>query len=182
MIPFGIFFYIRDKGSNKVWKANYEEPNEKYEAIFAPDISKFIKSKNGIETKMKIIAGSRLGTEIRSINIKNNLSEDVELDVMAAFRPVLSSMSQDIAHPVFNNLFLKFGKSPSSDLVIKRNGKDEDTPIFLGTNLFLENEKDENRLEYEIDLKNADEAIKYGKFSSKLGLVTDPRNSIKKAC
>ena len=82
-LPCGIFFYIRDKKTGMTWKANYEDNNyDKYEVSFAEDNTSIFKAKNGIETDLKIIASSKLGTEIRSIKLKNTLENDMDLEVV----------------------------------------------------------------------------------------------------
>lgn len=84
--PCGIFFYIRDKNTGKIWKANYEdEQSDKYEVVFASDTAEFNKLKNGVETDVKIIPASSLGTEIRRIKLKNTLKNDMELEVIRIF-------------------------------------------------------------------------------------------------
>lgn len=180
-IPCGIFFYIRDTKSGNVWKANYEQAqNDKYEVTFAEDISEFVKLKNGIETDVKIIPASSLGTEIRRIKLKNTLEEDLDLEVIGYFKPVLSKMEDDIAHPAFNNLFLKYSLSKKKDLLIKRNKRGNSTEMNLGVNLFLEN-SDNNDIEYEIDeSKISDILEKNAPFSSTIGLVTEPCVAIKR--
>ncbi len=135
----GIFFYIRDVMTGEIWKANYEAEDEKYEVTFAEDMSEFVKLKNNIETQVKITTASSLGTEIRSIKIKNNLENDINLEVIGYFRPVLAKMEDDISHPAFSNLFLKYNRSKNGDLIVKRNKRGDKKEAFLGTNLFYEN-------------------------------------------
>ncbi len=82
-VPCGIFFYIRDTRSGKIWKANYEAgQTDKYEVTFAEDISEIKKIKNGVEADVKIIAASALGTEIRRIKLKNTLEKDMDLELI----------------------------------------------------------------------------------------------------
>lgn len=159
----GIFFYIKDVNSKEVWKANYEkDKSEKYEVVFAEDVSKFTKLKNGIETEVKVIAASSLGTEIRSIKIKNNLESAANLDVIASFKPVLSRIEDDIAHPAFNNLFLKYEMTNSGDIIIRRNSREHGKNVFyLGTNLYTDKS---SNLEYEIDAGKEKIAIENGIF------------------
>lgn len=156
----GIFFYIRNVSTKEIWKANYEnEENDKYEVIFAEDKAKFVKAKNGIESSVKITTGSILGSEIRSIKLKNNLEKPVDLEVISYFRPVLSKMEDDISHPAFNNLFLKYKRSKSGDILVKRNTRGEGEEFYLGTNLFLENGEN-STLDYEIDETKIEDIFK----------------------
>ena len=116
--------------------------NERYEVLFAQDLAKFTRNSNGIETEVRIIAASTVGTEIRSIKLKNNRELPACLDVCSSFKPVLSSMGDDISHPAFNNLFLKYSVSPSGSLIVKRNKRGKGKDVFLGCNLFLESGED----------------------------------------
>lgn len=85
-IPCGIFFYIRDTKSGKTWKANFDDgQSDKYEVTFAEEMTEITKLKNGIETDVKIISASALGTEIRRIKLKNTLEKDVDLEVIRIF-------------------------------------------------------------------------------------------------
>ena len=89
-------------------------------------------------------------------------------------------MEDDNAHPAFNNLFLKYGLTKNKDLLIKRNKRGNTEPIFLGTNLFLENNEN-SEFEYEIDeAKMKDILEKNAVFSSQIGLTTDPCVAIKR--
>lgn len=88
-------------------------------------------------------------------------------------------MEDDNAHPAFNNLFLKYSLSEDGDVIVKRNKRGSTNEIYLGTNLFVENDKG-GELEYEIDASKAYKMIKNGiPFSKEIGLVTDPCISLK---
>lgn len=173
----GIFFYLRDVSNGSFWKASYENDmskKDRYEVLFAQDLAKFTRSNNGIETEVKVIAASTVGTEIRSIRIKNNRETSACLDVCSSFKPVLSKFGDDISHPAFNNLFLKYSVSPGGSLLLKRNKRGNNKELFLGCNLFLENGQNDG-LEFEIDDSKMFELFKSGRsFSSKTGLVTEP--------
>ncbi len=178
----GIFFYVKNTKINKLWKAGYdaEDINDaKYEVIFAEDRGEFIKQKDEIETKVKIIAGENAGVEIRSIVLKNNSEITKTLEVTSIFEPVLSRKEDDIAHPAFNNLFLKYSLSENGDLIIKRNKRGSTKEMYMGCNLFAE--ESDAELEYEIDYAKAKKALKQGKpFSKEIGLVTDPCVALKR--
>ncbi len=138
--------------------------------MFAQDFSEIIKTKGEIETDLKVIPASEEGSEIRSLKIKNKSQKDVNLEVTGLFRPVLSRIEDDISHPAFNNLFLKYKSLSSGDLIVKRN---RNVNISLGASLNLQNYEN-SELEYEIDNTKVCDMIENGdKFSSKLGLVTE---------
>lgn len=179
----GIFFYIKDVRKNKTWKANYDyldKNTSKYEVTFSEDKAKFVKVKESIEAETKIVVAEKPGVEIRSIKLKNNSDKEEKLEVISIFEPVLSKMEDDIAHPAFNNLFLKYSMTENQDLILKRNKRGNNKEIYLGTNLFVENDKG-GELEYEIDSMKAYKMIENGtSFSNELGLVTDPCVALKR--
>ena len=183
MLRSGIFFYIRNLDTNQLWKASYEnnqDEKEKYEVVFADDSVGFTKSKQGIETELKIIVASTLGTEIRSLKIKNNSEKDIELDVIGMFQPALAKMEDDVAHPAFSNLFLKYSTSKAGDLIVTRNKRGNNESIYLGTNLFVDG-SEKTKMEYEIDGTRIDDIITNQEpFSSQLGLVTEPTIALKR--
>ncbi|MCI8620923.1 MAG: hypothetical protein HFJ50_03920 [Clostridia bacterium] len=97
------------------------------------------------------------------------------------FNPVLSKMEDDIAHPAFNNLFLKYSLSKKKDLIVTRNARGNNGAVFLGANLFLEN-SDNYDIEYEIDESKVLKWLSGNlQFSNTLGLVTSPCVAIKKS-
>lgn len=133
-------------------------------------MTEIIKTKEDIETNLKVIAGSEEGSEIRSLKIKNKLEGEIHLEIIAVFTPVLSKAPDDISHPAFNNLFLKYDMNSCGDLIVKRN---RNVNMCLGTSLNLQTSEKSN-FEYEIDGSRVYDMIKNGeKFSSQIGLVTD---------
>jgi len=173
----GIFFYIKNINTNKIWKANFDftdESKTKYEVSFSEDKAKFTKLKDNIETQSSIIVSETPGVEIRSIKIKNNSNKEEEIEITSIFEPVLSRIEDDIAHPAFNNLFLKYSMSENGDIIVKRNKRGKIDEMYLACNLFTENDG-KSELEYEIDASKAYKMIENGEpFSKEIGLVTDP--------
>lgn len=180
----GIFFYIKNVKNNSVWKTSYDYKDEnksKYEVIFSEDKAQITKERDNIEAKTAIIVAETPGVEIRSIKLKNNSNKEEMIEVTSFFEPVLSRMEDDIAHPAFNNLFLKYSLSEDGDILIKRNKRGSTEEMHLGCNLFIEN-GESSELEYEIDLSKVDKMIKNGiPFTKELGLVTDPCVALKRA-
>ena len=181
--PQGIFFYVKNIRTNKIWSANFDYKDvgkSKYEVTFAEDKAKFVKQKYNIETDVNIIAVENLGVEIRSIKLKNNSNSEETLEVSSIFEPVLSRKEEDIAHPAFNNLFLKYSLSENGDLVVKRNKRGNSKEMYLACNLFSSND-DKEELEFEIDASKAYKMLKNGiPFSKEIGLVTDPIIALKR--
>ncbi|MCI9365098.1 MAG: hypothetical protein HFJ54_00190 [Clostridia bacterium] len=119
----GIFMYVKNIRTNNIWKANYDFRDEnrgKYKAIFSDDKARFIKQRDDIETEVSIIAAEKLNAEIRNIKIKNKSNKEEVLEISSIFEPVLSKKEDDIAHPAFNNLFLKYSLSEERRLNCKK--------------------------------------------------------------
>ena len=148
--------------------------------VFSEDKANIIKTKDDIETQTSIIVAENPGVEIRSIKIKNHSNIEETFELSSIFEPVLSRKEEDIAHPAFNNLFLKFDLSENGDILVKRNRRGNKKEMYLACNLFVENAEG-GELEYEIDLSKARKQIKNGlPFSKEIGLVTTPCISLKR--
>ena len=182
----GIIFYLRNIKSKKIWSATPIENSNKlnnYRINFAPDLSKFTRKIENIKTKLNIIVAPNEPIEIRQIQIENEGNNEEIIEISSVFEPVLSDKAQEYAHPAFNNLFLKYEYLQNSNsLLIKRNKRGNQNAIYLGVNLYTENETIGD-FEYEIDKQkligrgnlNIPKMIeKSVPFSCELGVVTDP--------
>ena len=182
----GIIFYIKNIKSKKIWTAgldnNISKPDKAY-VSFAPDVNKFYRQDENIETVTKVIVAPEEAVEIRQIELKNNGKLEEILEVTGCFEPVLSTINQDIAHMAFNNLFLKYDLLPETNsLLIQRNSRGEQKEIYLATN-FYTNKETIGDIEFEIDKEKLYEngqliipkMIEDSKpFSKSIGLVTNP--------
>ena len=178
----GIFFYIKDLEKNDIWNASFDgRKRDKYTVTFSADRTKYTKLRDNIETEINIICAQTFLAEIRSITIKNKSNEDKEIETICAFEPVLSRKEEDIAHPAFNNLFLKYDLSENGDIIIKRSARsDLKNSMYLGANLFAVDNENINT-EFEISLSNLYKNLNgQGNFSNQIGLVTDPVVAFKK--
>ena len=190
--PQGIFFYIKNIKSKKVWTSFYNKENskpDKYEVHFMPDQNKIIRNDENIETTVKVALAPDSPIEIRRIELKNNGTSEEILEVTGCFEPVISKECQDHSHRAFNNLFLKYEVlEDTATILIKRNKRGMQDPIYLGVNLYTDGEAIGD-LEYEIDKeklydKENSRIPKQVKnsipFSKNVGLVTDPIVALKR--
>ena len=179
----GIFFYLKNIRNKKIWTSKDIDKADKYSIHFTPDSSKFIRSDENIETTVKIVISPDEPVEIRRIELKNNGSIDETIEISSVFEPVISNKEQEFAHPAFNNLFLKYEYlDESNSILIKRNKRGNVDEIFLGVNLYTENETI-GELEYEIDKQKLFGRGNLGipnmieksiPFSKKIGNITNP--------
>ncbi|TDT61306.1 GH36-type glycosyl hydrolase domain-containing protein [Fonticella tunisiensis] len=107
---YGTFIYLRDVNSNKVWSSTIEPVNaipDRYKVIFSSDKAKFERIDGSIETHMEVCVSPEDNCEVRKLTIFNHGSEDATIECTSYLEPVLSPHMADIAHPAFNNLFVR---------------------------------------------------------------------------
>lgn len=182
----GIFFYMKNIKSRKIWSAsplNNGNKAEKFDIHFMPDSTKFVRRDENIKTTMKIIVAPNEAVEIRQVELKNEGPNEEIVEVSSVFEPVLSTKEQEYAHPAFNNLFMKYEYlADSNSLIVKRNSRSSSNKVYLAVNLYTKNETIGD-LEYEIDKQKLLERgnlqipkmiLNSTPFSCNLGVVTDP--------
>ena len=182
----GILFYIKDVGNKRIWvntPIDKENRGDKYNVVFAPERSKFVRTDADIESTTKIIVSPDDPVEIRRLELKNNGVQERTLEITNYFEPVLSKPMQDHAHMAFNNLFLTFEKMENDNILVKRKKRGaNERDIYLGTSFYTEHETI-GEFEVEIDKERflgkkeslIPEMVKDSKpYSQNMGLVTDP--------
>lgn len=189
--PQGIMFYIKNIRTKNVWStiyANYAKKPEKYEVSFMQDQDKFTRIDDKIVTTIKIITAPESPVEIRNLEIKNNGNIEETLEISSYFEPVLSTKEQDYSHMSFNNLFLKYEYlEDTNTILVKRNKRGNQEEIYLGVNLYTENETIGD-LEYEIDGEKLNGGVvgipkvieNSIPFSKTLGLTVSPIVALKR--
>ena len=148
----GIFIYIKNIKTNKIWSSNYLNKTEKNTISFMPD--KILQETNvdGIKIKLKTTVAPNDDVEIRRLELENTGNEEQILEIVSYFEPVLSKKEQDYAHPAFNSLFLVSEyDEPSKTLIIKRKARvTKQKAIYLATKMST-NSEIIGDVEYEID-------------------------------
>ena len=190
--PQGIGFYIKNIRTKRIWNTIYKNDlvkPDKYEVSFLQDMDKFTRYDENIKTTLKIITTPEDPVEIRKLEIENTGNVEETLEVSSYFEPVLSVKEQDYSHMAFNNLFLKYEYlEDTNSILVKRNKRGKTESIFLGVNLYTENETI-GELEYEIDGEKLNGGASLGipkmiensiPFSKSLGLTVYPIVSLKR--
>ncbi len=188
----GIGFYIKNIRTKRIWNtiySNYTVKPDKYEVNFMPDMDKFIRNDENISTTLKIITAPDDPVEIRSLELKNHGNIEETLEISSYLEPVLSTKEQDYSHMAFNNLFLKYEYLENTNsILIKRNKRGNNEAIYLGVNLYTQNETIGD-LEYEIDKEKLNPDFGMGipkmiensiPFSKNLGLTVSPVVAMKR--
>lgn len=189
---YGSFIYIKDLTHNKYWSATYEptrvEPDE-YNVKFSNDKVTFYRKDGFIETKMDIVLLSEDEGEIRKIKLTNNGDEDVLIEVMSYFELVGDRLESDMAHPVFNNLFVKTEVVPEYEALIGYRKKRNETmnPTWI-VHSVKDEESSQEGFQYETNRGNfigrgndiTNPNCLYKDLTNTVGSVLDPIMSLKK--
>lgn len=189
---YGQFIYIKDLKDNNIWSATYapvySEPDY-YNVEFASYRASFHRRDGDIETKMDVfLLPEELG-EIRKITLINNGEEERLLETLSYFEVVGERLNSDLAHPAFNNLFIKTEVLEDDEGLLahrrKRVEDFKDSWILHGVKIF---EEEQERFQYETDrhkfigrgnsLENPRGIIKG--LTNTVGVVLDPIMSIGK--
>jgi len=148
----GIFFYIKDIQTNKIWPATGADNCDSFVTQFMPDQNCFEKTNGEIKTKLKISVDANEPVEIRRLEIQNNSEEEKIFEITSYFEPVLSPKEQDYAHQAFNNLFLVYKYDEQADAIVvkRRNRERYGQRIYLAAKMQTNCEKI-GETEFEID-------------------------------
>ena len=186
----GIFFYIKNIKSKKIWSSRYNKNDGKYKISFMPDKIEQEITNDNINTKVTTGIAPDEPIEIRQIALENLGDDEEILEITSFFEPVLSRQEQDYAHPAFNNLFLIFDfDEETNSIIVKRKKRDEkELELYMCVNLST-NSEIIGDLEYEIEQEKFIGRGNFGipqmvknsiPFSKKIGLVTEPVLSLKR--
>ena len=188
--PYGQFIYIKDLKNNTIWSPTfapiYEKPNY-YNVEFSNHKISFHRKDGDMETKLEVfLLPEELG-EIRKLSLINNSQEEKLLETFSYFELVGERLNSDLAHPAFNNLFIKTEVLEEGLLAHRRKrGEDtQDTWILHGVKVF---NGDAEGFQYETNRENfigrgndlsRPKGIIKG-LSNTVGVVLDPIMSIGK--
>lgn len=189
----GILFFLKNVKTNRIWSAQhmqYLADSDKYSISFTPAQTKISREDGNIETITKIGISPNEPVELRTIELINRGLEPETIEITSFLEPVLSDENQDYAHPAFNKLFLSYEYLEEIDSIIvnRRSRNASDKTIFLGVNLYTENETI-GEIEYEIDkekfcgrnnLELPDAVKNSSPLTSKINLTTEPIISFKR--
>ena len=186
---YGLFLYIKDINTNKIWSNTYSPINvmpEKYEVVFALDKIKFIRSDNEIITTTEVVVTKTHHAEIRKITFKNTSNENKTLELTTYTEPILSDNIDDISHRTFQNLFIQSEYDEENNAIIMhRKLRDKNGHYYLINRLLIDNPN--QKYSYETDRNNfigrnhnGENPIALNqKLSNKIGTCIDPIISLR---
>ena len=188
----GIDFYLKNIKTKRIWTMSHKSflPDaDKLNVYFSPDRSMFVRQDGNIETTSKISICPDDPVELRTIELKNNGSQEEIIELTSVIEPILSEKKQDYAHKAFNNLFLSYEfLEKTNTILVKRNHRNKnEKDIYLAVNLYSEDETI-GEMQYEIDKEKFMGRGNIGlpkavaeelPLSKKIGFTTDPIIAIK---
>ncbi|HVT32888.1 MAG TPA: glucoamylase family protein, partial [Rhodanobacteraceae bacterium] len=119
--PWGVFCYLRDVDTGKVW-SNTPAPTraavDASEAIFTESSVEFRRRLDDIEAHTQIVVSPEDDIELRRIRITNRGRVARTIEVTSYAEVVLSSGIADSLHPAFGNLFVQTEILPDRDSIL----------------------------------------------------------------
>lgn len=189
----GIFCYIKDVDSGKIWSNTYQptlQPAGEYEALFSQGHVEFRRKDSGIETLTEIVVSPEDDTEMRRICITNRSGVVKELEITSYAEVVMASQESDEGHQVFSNLFVQTKIVPEHQAIIstRRPRSSEENPPWLFHRMDVQDDAVVEAISYETDrlqfigrgrtLVNP-QALDQPELSGKEGAVLDPIMAIR---
>jgi cyclic beta-1,2-glucan synthetase len=177
--PWGIFCYIHDVDSHRLWCNTYQPTGGKvegYSAGFSLDRAVFRRVDNGIESETEIIVAPEDDVEIRRMTLINRSLRTYQLDLTSYIELSLAPHNADRQHPAFNKLFIQTEAVPEQHALLasRRLRQDTDPPICVGHRFTLEHD-DVEALRFETDRARF---IGRGRtLAGPMGAVQEPGNS-----
>lgn len=106
----GMFFYIQDIDSGLVWSNSLIPCNvlpNRYKVVFSQDKISISRTDNDIDTNTEIIVSPEDDVEVRRLTLTNHSLQAKILEITSYMEVSIAHQSADLAHPAFNNLFIK---------------------------------------------------------------------------
>lgn len=99
----GVWFYLRDQESRRVWLATSREGRTTY----AMHMVEFHHRNEGISVHVAVAVASADDVEVRQITLHNETNRRRHLTLTSAGRPVLLNAAQAPVHPAFSSMFIE---------------------------------------------------------------------------
>jgi cyclic beta-1,2-glucan synthetase len=188
----GSYLYLRDVGNGQVWSAGYQPTcavPDRYEVDFVEDRARIVRSDHGIFTHLEIVISPEDDAEIRRLSLTNNSLYSREIEITSYAEIVLATLSADVAHPAFSNLFIQTEYKPHiHGLLAQRRQRTTTDPEVWAAHI-LSGSQAHNGMQYETDRARfigrgqnlrAPVAIMDGRpLSNTVGAVLDPIFSLR---
>jgi cyclic beta-1,2-glucan synthetase len=110
----GLWLYLRDEETGRVWLATSEGGRTTYAAQNA----EFHQRDNGISVRVEVTVAPADDVEVRHVILHNESDRTRHLTVTTAGEPVLLPMGQAATHPAFGKMFLESQYVPDLDALL----------------------------------------------------------------
>lgn len=188
----GSFIYLRDIHSHFIWSAGHQPTcieSDKYEVVFSEDRAKIIREDGSITSQLEVFISPEDNAEIRRLYLSNNGGEVRVIEATTYAEVVLTSLSADIAHPTFSNLFIQTEYVPEITTLIasRRPRASTEEPLWMAhvistdSNALGEIEYETDRLRFIGRGRSTHNpiAIEQKQLSNTVGSVLDPIVSLR---
>ena len=153
---YGVFVYIKNIKSNKVWTNTYApsclEP-DKYHVVFASDRIKYIREDDHIITTTEITVAKEHYAEIRKITIENTNEKEVYLDVTSYGEVIMARPEEDVSHRAFNSVTIDAEADHNNkSIIFSRSSRTKPNTKYFVIHKFFAEKEDED-FEFEVSRK-----------------------------
>ncbi len=133
---YGIFCYIHESETDRVWSATYHPVGgkvKKYSVDFALDRAVFRREDHGIHTETEIFVSTEDDLEVRRISLINRSSRNRQLNLTSYVELSLAPHNSDRQHPAFNKLFIQTEAAPELQtlLAYRRQRSENESSIYV---------------------------------------------------
>jgi len=132
----GFFFYLHDLDDGYTWSCTHQplaREVERYEAVFSQARAEFRTVHHQVDAHVQISVSPEDDVELRRITLTNlsNTTRSIELTSFAEV--ALAEPAVDLAHPVFNSLFVQTETIPEKSAILctRRPRSGEESPPWM---------------------------------------------------
>ncbi len=189
---YGTFVFLRNLNTKKVWCSAYQPLKENpdgYMAIFSQDKAEYYRTDDNIDTHTEVVVTTEDNAELRRISLTNHGSMPVVVELTSYLEPVLAHQAADVAHPVFQNLFVRTEVVSQYDTLLawRRPRERKDAPLWAVHTITVDDEV-AGSLQYETNRANfigrgrdlTNPAGLAQPLSNVTGIVLDPIMSLRR--
>ena len=132
----GYFFYLHDLDDGHTWSCTHQplaREVERYEAVFSQARAEFRTVHHEIDAHMQISVSPEDDVELRRITLTNLSNKTRGIELTSFAEVALAEPAADLAHPVFNSLFVQTETIPEKSAVLctRRPRSAEETPPWM---------------------------------------------------
>ncbi len=191
----GFFFYLHDLDDGYTWSCTHQplaREAERYEAVFSQARAEFRTVHHEIDAHMQISVSPEDDVELRRITLTNLSNKARSIELTSFAEVALAEPAVDLAHPVFNALFIQTETIPEKSAILctRRPRSDEESPPWMFHAMIVHAEKIMPWASFETDRPRflgrgrtpADPAAldHPGPLSNTAGSVLDPNVAIRR--